>query len=156
MREFQGHLNAKKLRFRIVVSRFNEFFTSRLLEGALDALRRHGADEKDLEVVWVPGSFEIPAMAKKLANPQKTDAVICLGAVVRGDTPHFDLVSAEAAKGVAAVGLQASIPVIFGVITTDSLEQAVDRAGAKAGNKGAEAAIAAIEMADLHRTLDSN
>jgi len=153
MREIQGTLDAKGLRFRLVVSRFNDFFTERLLAGALDTLRRLGAKEEDLEVIRVPGAFEIPPVARRCADPAATDAVICLGAVIRGETPHFDMVAAECAKGVAQAAMRAEVPVVFGVITTDTLEQAVDRAGAKAGNKGAEAARAAVELARLYPAL---
>jgi len=147
MKVYEGHLDAKGLKFAIAVSRFNSFITERLLEGALDCLKRHGADESSVEVFKAPGSFELPLLAKKLAA-KDYDAVIVLGAVIRGETPHFDFVAAEVSKGVAAVALE-SKPVIFGVLTTDTVEQAIDRAGAKAGNKGWEAALAAIEMANL-------
>ena len=145
----QGHLSAKGKKFGIVVSRFNEFISSQLLGGAEDCLIRHGAAEKDIEAIWVPGSFEIPLVAKKLAASKKYDAVICVGAVIRGGTPHFDYVAAEVSKGIAHVGLETEVPVIFGIITSDSIEQAIERAGTKAGNKGWDAALSAIEMADL-------
>lgn len=145
----QGHLSAKGKKFGIVVSRFNEFISSQLLGGAEDCLTRHGADSKDITAAWVPGSFEIPLIAKKMAASKKYDAVICLGAVIRGATPHFDFVASEVSKGVAHVTLETSVPVIFGVITSDSIEQAIERAGTKAGNKGWDAALSAIEMADL-------
>jgi len=149
----EGKLNAKGKRFALVVSRFNDFITEKLLSGALDALLRCGAREEDLEIVKVPGSFEIPLAAKTLAENQKHHAVICLGAVIRGATPHFDYVSAEVSKGIAQVGLESRVPVIFGVVTTDTLEQAIERAGTKAGNKGWHAAITAVEMADLMEAL---
>lgn len=149
----EGKLDAKGIKFGLVVSRFNDFVCQRLLDGALDALGRCGADEKDIRVFRVPGSFEIPAVAKKLAKSGKFDALVCLGAVIRGGTPHFEYVSSEVAKGVASVALESGIPVAFGVITADTLEQAIDRAGAKGGNKGFEAAMAAIEMANLYRQI---
>lgn len=149
----EGKLEAKGLRFALVVSRFNDFVSQRLLEGALDALNRCGALEKDITIYRVPGSFEIPSVAKKLAEMGDFDAIICLGAVIRGATPHFEYVSSEVAKGVAAVALKSGLPVIFGVITADNLEQAIDRAGAKSGNKGFEAAVAAIEMANLYKQI---
>ncbi len=145
----EGHLDATGKRFALVVSRYNEFFSGRLLSGALDCLLRHGAAEEDIEVIRVPGSFELALAAKKAAETGRFDAVVCLGAVLRGQTSHFDFVAAEAAKGVARVGLETGVPTIFGVITTETVEQAVDRSGARAGNRGAEAALAAIEMADL-------
>jgi 6,7-dimethyl-8-ribityllumazine synthase len=149
----EGKLEAKGLQFAIVVSRFNDFICDRLLGGALDALLRSGAKESDIQVIKVPGSWEIPLISKKLAEQKKYDAIICLGAVIRGSTPHFEYVSAEVSKGVAAVGLEQSVPITFGVLTTDNLEQAIERAGTKAGNKGFEAAQAAIEMANLMRQL---
>ncbi len=145
----KGDLNAKGKKFALVVGRFNEFITSKLLDGAVDCLTRHGAADGDIDVFWVPGSFEIPAVARRLAHGNKHDAVICLGAVIRGQTPHFDYIAAEVSKGVAQVGLQSDVPVTFGVLTTDSLEQAIERAGTKEGNKGADAALAAIELAYL-------
>ncbi|MFW6158209.1 MAG: 6,7-dimethyl-8-ribityllumazine synthase [Planctomycetota bacterium] len=145
----QGELNAAGKMFAIVVSRFNEFITGKLLDGALDCLARHGAADSDVDVCWVPGSFEIPVVARRLATSGKYDAVLCLGAVIRGATPHFDYVASEVSKGVARVGLEAECPVTFGVLTTDTIEQAIERAGTKAGNKGADAAEAAIELADL-------
>lgn len=154
MTVYEGKLTAEGLRFGIVVSRFNEFITSKLLEGALDALKRHGADMDGTEVAWVPGSFEIPLVAQKMARSGRYNAVICLGAVIRGSTPHFDYIAAEVTKGVAAVSLSTGVPVVFGVITTDSIEQAIERAGTKMGNKGADAAVTAIEMANLMRELD--
>jgi 6,7-dimethyl-8-ribityllumazine synthase len=153
MKVTEGELQAKGLKFGIVVSRFNDFITSKLLEGALDALRRHGADEKDIEVVKVPGSFEIPLTAKKLAAKGAFNAVICLGTVIRGATPHFEYVSAEVSKGIAAASMETGIPIAFGVITSDTIEQAVERAGTKSGNKGWDAAITAIEMAQLMKKL---
>ncbi|MGQ9497334.1 MAG: 6,7-dimethyl-8-ribityllumazine synthase [Desulfotomaculales bacterium] len=151
---FEGHLVGKGLRFGIVVGRFNEFITHRLLSGALDALQRHGVAETDIDIAWVPGGFEIPLVARRLAE-KGYDAVICLGAVIRGATPHFEYVAGELAKGVARVSLETGVPVIFGVITADTLEQAIERAGTKAGNKGWQAAVSAIEMANLMRTLGS-
>jgi 6,7-dimethyl-8-ribityllumazine synthase len=149
----EGKLDAKGLRFGIVASRFNSFITDRLLEGALDALTRHGAAEGDVDVYRSPGAFEIPAIARRLAHAAKYDAVITLGAVIRGGTPHFDYVAAEVAKGVGHLSMEAPVPVVFGVLTTDNVEQAIERAGTKAGNKGFEAATAAIEMANLFRDL---
>ncbi|GAB6933575.1 6,7-dimethyl-8-ribityllumazine synthase [Calditerricola satsumensis] len=149
----EGNLVGTGLSFAIVVSRFNEFITAKLLGGALDALKRHGVAEEAVDVVWVPGAFEIPLVARKLAERGKYDAVICLGTVIRGATPHFDYVCAEAAKGIAQAAMQTGVPVMFGVLTTDTIEQAVERAGTKAGNKGWEAAVAAIEMANLMRRL---
>lgn len=150
---FEGHLSAVGLRFGIVVSRFNEFVTGKLLGGAQDAIRRHGGDLGNVDVAWVPGAFEIPLIAQKMAASGKYDAVICLGAVIRGSTPHFDYVAAEASKGVAQAMLKTDTPVAFGILTTDSIEQAIERAGTKAGNKGFEAAAGAIEMANLIRAL---
>lgn len=152
-RIYQGHLVGTKRRFGIVVGRFNDFITSRLLDGARDSLVRRGVTEEDIDVVWVPGSFEIPVTALRVAQSGRYDAIICLGAILRGDTPHFDLVAAEAAKGIAQVSMQTGVPTIFGVVTADTLEQAVERAGTKQGNKGAHAAEAAIEMADLFAKL---
>lgn len=149
----EGNLLATGMKFALVVSRFNDFFSERLLGGALDSLRRRGAREEDITVYKVPGSFEIPLVAKKVAQSGRFDAVICLGAVIRGSTPHFDYVAAEVSKGIAAVALETGVPVIFGVITTDTLEQAIERSGSKAGNKGAAAAEAAVEMVSLLRQL---
>ena len=150
MPEFiEGNLQAKGFRFGLIVSRFNSFICERLLEGAIDTLVRHGADKDQLTVVRVPGAFEIPLITKKMASSGKYDAVICLGAVIRGGTPHFEYVSSEVTKGVAAVSLESGLPVAFGVLTTDSVEQAIERAGTKAGNKGVEAAMSAIEMVNL-------
>lgn len=146
---YEGTISAEGKRFAVVVSRFNDFVSDRLLSGALDALTRHGARDEDIDVVKVPGSFEIPLMAKAMAEKGKYHAVICLGAIIRGSTPHFEYVSSEVAKGVAVVGLESKIPVIFGVLTTDTLEQAIERAGTKAGNKGWSAAVAGMEMANL-------
>jgi 6,7-dimethyl-8-ribityllumazine synthase len=148
---YEGHLVSSGLKYGIVAGRFNEFITSKLLGGALDALKRHGAQDEEIEVAWVPGAFEIPLIAQKMAKSGKYDAVITLGAVIRGSTPHFDYVCNEVAKGVSAISLQTGIPTIFGVLTTDSIEQAVERAGTKAGNKGWEAATTAIEMANLSK-----
>lgn len=145
----EGKLQAKGMRFGLVVGRFNDFISSKLLEGAIDTLVRHGASREDITVAWVPGSFEIPLVAKRMAASGKFDAVITLGAVIRGATPHFDYVAAEVSKGVAQVALETGVPVVFGVLTTDTIEQAVERAGTKAGNKGADAALAAMEMVDL-------
>jgi len=150
----EAKLFAEGKKFALVVSRFNDFITEKLLSGALDALIRSGTSDEDIEVVKVPGAFEIPLMAQKMAKTNRFDAVICLGAVIRGSTPHFDYVSAEVSKGVAAVSMQAEIPVIFGVITVDTIEQAIERAGTKAGNKGWSAAIAAVEMANLFEIID--
>lgn len=149
----EGHLSAAGLRLAIVASRFNDFLVDKLIEGALDAIVRHGGSDEDTTLVRVPGAFEIPVAARKLAESKKYDAVICLGAVVRGSTPHFDYVAGEAAKGISAAGLNTGVPVIFGVVTTDNLEQAIERCGTKAGNKGFDAAMSAIEMADLMRKL---
>ena len=149
----EGQLIAKGKRFGIVVSRFNDFITEKLLSGALDALTRTGAKENDIQIIKVPGAFEIPLAAKKAAQTGRYDAVICLGAVIRGATPHFDYVCAEVSKGVAQVGLDSELPVIFGVLTTDTVEQAIDRAGTKSGNKGWQAAMSAVEMANLMGTV---
>ena len=146
---YEGNLTADGLRFGIVCSRFNEFFVSKLLGGAMDCIVRHGGVAKDVEVAWVPGSFEIPVTARKLAESGNYNAVICLGAVIRGETPHFEYVANEVAKGIAQVSLSSGVPAIFGIITADTLEQAIERAGTKAGNKGAQAAASAIEMANL-------
>ncbi|MDD7795220.1 6,7-dimethyl-8-ribityllumazine synthase [Clostridium sp. 'White wine YQ'] len=149
MKNYEGNLVAKGLKFGIVVGRFNELIGSKLLSGALDGLKRHGANDEDIEIAWVPGAFETPLIAKKMAESKKYDAVLCLGAVIRGATPHFDYVCAEASKGIANVSLNTGIPVMFGILTTDSIEQAIERAGTKAGNKGYDAAVSAIEMANL-------
>jgi len=152
-KRYEGSLDAKGMKVALVVSRFNNFFTDKLLAGALDCLVRHGADEKKLDVAYVPGSFEIPVVAGRLARMKKYDAVICLGAVIRGDTPHFDFVATEASKGIARLGMESSIPVVYGLITADTLEQAVERSGTKAGNKGWDAAQTAIEMVNLYRNI---
>lgn len=152
-KRLEGMLQGKGLKFGVVVSRFNEFFTGKLLEGARDALVRHGVEEDDIEIAWTPGSFEIPLVAQKLAKSKKYDAVICLAALIRGGTPHFDYIAAEVTKGIAKVGLDTGLPVIYGVITTDTLEQAIERSGTKAGNKGFDAAMSAIEMANLLRAI---
>ncbi len=149
---FEGSLVAEGLRFGIVVSRFNEFITQKLLSGCIDALTRHGAALEDIEVAWVPGAFEMPVVAQKMVG-KNYDAVICLGAVIRGATPHFEYVAAEVTKGIAQVGLQTGIPVVYGVITADTIEQAIERAGTKSGNKGFDAALTAIEMANLLKVL---
>jgi 6,7-dimethyl-8-ribityllumazine synthase len=149
----QGDLSGKGLKFGIVAARFNDFITARLLDGAVDALQRHGVAESDIEVVKVPGSYEIPLAARMMAQTRKYNAVICLGAVIRGATPHFEYVSAEVSKGVAAVSLEAGLPVIFGVLTTDTIEQAIERAGTKSGNKGWDAALSAIEMANVMKQM---
>ncbi len=153
---FEGHLLGQGLKFGLVAGRFNEFITNKLVSGALDALNRHGVREEDIEVAWVPGAFEIPFAANKMASMKKYDAVICLGAVIRGATPHFDYVAGEVAKGVARVGLESGVPVIFGVITSDTIEQAIERAGTKAGNKGWDAAVTAIEMANLMKNMNES
>jgi len=153
VKEIQGQLDARGLKFALVVSRFNELITSRLLAGALDALRRLGANEDDLLVVRVPGSFEIPQVAIKLARAGKFDAIICLGALIRGATPHFDYLSAEVTKGIAQSALETGVPITFGVITADNLEQAIERAGTKSGNKGFDAAVAAVELAQVFKQL---
>lgn len=149
----KGGMIAKGKKFGIVVSRFNEFISSKLLEGAIDTLTKHGVSEEDVSVVWVPGSFEIPMLAGKMAASANYDALICLGTIIRGETPHFDFVASEAAKGVAKVGMDTDMPCIFGILTTETIEQAVERAGTKSGNKGRDAAMAAIEMCDLYGKL---
>jgi len=149
----EGYLTGKGLKFGVVVSRFNEFITAKLLSGAIDTLRRHETDEEDITVAWVPGAFEIPLVAKKMAESKKYDAIICLGAVIRGSTSHYDYVCNEVSKGVASVGLATGVPTIFSVVTTENIEQAVERAGTKAGNKGADGAMAAMEMANLLKKL---
>lgn len=150
----EGNLRADGKKFGVVISRFNSFISEKLLEGALDSLIRSGATESDIDVVRVPGAFEIPLIAQKFAASQKYDAIICLGVVIRGATPHFDVVVNEVSKGTAQVGLESGVPVLFGVLTTETIEQAIERAGTKAGNKGAEVAVAAIEMANLVEALD--
>ncbi|HCP60398.1 MAG TPA: 6,7-dimethyl-8-ribityllumazine synthase [Dehalococcoidia bacterium] len=150
---FEGMLLGKGLKFGVVISRFNEFITGKLLDGAQDALLRHGVSEDDIDIAWVPGSFEIPLIARKLAETKRYDAVICLSAVVRGGTPHFEYIAAEVTKGIAKVGLDTGLPVVYGVITADTLEQAIERAGTKQGNKGFDAAVTAIEMANLVKSI---
>jgi 6,7-dimethyl-8-ribityllumazine synthase len=152
-RTLEGKISAEGYRFGLVVSRFNDFISSKLVEGAVDALKRHGATEEQLLLVKVPGAFEIPLAAKKLAESGKVDAVICLGAVIRGSTPHFDYIAAEVSKGIAVVALDTKVPIAFGVLTTDNLEQAIERAGTKSGNKGWDAALAAMEMVNLFKQL---
>ena len=152
-KRYVGKLVGEGLKFGIVVSRFNEFITSKLLDGAQDALSRHGVKDADVDVAWTPGSFEIPLIAMKMAESHKYDAIICLGAVIRGGTPHFDYIATEVTKGIAKVGLDAGLPVILGVVTADTLEQAIERAGTKAGNYGAQAAVHAIEMANLGKAI---
>jgi len=152
-RIIEGKLTAKGLRFGIVVSRFNDFICDHLLSGAMDVLVRNGAEDGDIEIFKVPGAFEIPQAAKKVALSKRFDAVICLGAVIRGATPHFEYIAAEVSKGVAMIGLESEVPVTFGVLTTDNLEQAIERAGTKAGNKGWDAALSAVEMANLYREM---
>lgn len=153
MKTYEGNLTAKGMKIGIIGARFNEFITSKLLSGAVDALVRHGADENDIEIAWVPGAYEIPLVAQKMAQSKKYDAVICLGAVIRGSTTHYDYVCNEAAKGIAQVSLNAGIPVMFGVLTTENIEQAIERAGTKAGNKGFECAVSAIEMVNLIKEI---
>jgi 6,7-dimethyl-8-ribityllumazine synthase len=153
MNKYEGVLLGQGLKFGLVVSRFNEFITRKLLEGAQDALLRHGVDEQDIDVAWVPGAFEIPLTAQKMAQSDKYDAVVCLGAVIRGATPHFEYIAAEVTKGIAKVGLESGLPVSYGVITTDTIEQAIERAGTKSGNKGFYAAEEAIEMVNLFKTI---
>ncbi|NVM56530.1 MAG: 6,7-dimethyl-8-ribityllumazine synthase [Desulfobacterales bacterium] len=151
---YEGKISGEGKSFALIVSRFNDFISERLLSGALDALARHGTRDEDIDIVKVPGSFEIPLMAKRMVQKKRYDAIICLGAVIRGSTPHFEYISAEVTKGVALVGLESGIPVIFGVITTDTLEQAIERAGSKSGNKGWTAAVVAMEMANLTESVD--
>lgn len=153
MNRFEGMLLGQGLKFGVVASRFNEFITTKLLEGAQDALLRHGVSEDDIDIAWVPGAFEIPLVAKKLAETKRYDAVICLGAVIRGATPHFEYIAAEVTKGIALTALETGLPVSYGIITTDTLEQAIERAGTKAGNKGFDAAVTAIEMANLLKNI---
>ncbi len=152
--EIAGKLNASGLRFGLIVSRFNNLLTAKLLDGAIDCLVRHQADEKSITVVWVPGSFEIPYAASKMIGTKKYDAIICLGAIIKGDTPHFEYIASEASKGIARLALDSGLPVIFGIITADTLEQAIERAGTKAGNKGWDAALSGIEMANLYREIE--
>ncbi len=153
MKTFEGSLIAKDLTFGIIVGRFNEFIGGKLLSGAIDALHRHGVGQDQIDLAWAPGAFEIPLVAKRMAGTGKYDGIICLGAVIRGSTPHFDYVSSEVSKGIAKISLDADIPIIFGVLTTDTIEQAIERAGTKAGNKGFEAAVSAIEMANLLKAM---
>jgi len=153
MKVFEGSLLGQGLRFGIVVSRFNEFITNKLLSGALDAMKRHGVEDDAIDIAWVPGAFELPLVAQKMAESKKYSAVICLGAVIRGSTPHFDYVCAEVAKGIAHVSLASGLPVIFGVITADTIEQAIERAGTKSGNKGFDAVMTGIEMANLLKDI---
>lgn len=154
MKTYEGKLTSQGLRYGIIIGRFNEFIGNKLLGGALDALKRHGVEESEIEIAWVPGAFEIPLAAKKMVKTKKYDAIICLGAVIRGSTPHFDYVSAEVTKGIASVSLDTETPVIFGVLTTDTIEQAIERAGTKAGNKGYDAAVTAIEMVNLFNQFE--
>jgi len=154
VKKIEGNFEAKGLKIAIIISRFNEFISSKLLEGALDGLRRHGIKEDDVRVIWVPGSFEIPFAAKKIAMKKQDDAIIALGAVIRGATGHYEYVASEMAKGIASASMESGVPVIFGVLTTDTIEQAVERAGTKQGNKGFDAALAAIEMANLYKAMD--
>ncbi len=151
---YEGKLMGKGLKFGIIIGRFNEFISSKLLSGALDALKRHEVLDEDVEISWVPGAFEIPLVAKKMAESKKYDVVICLGAVIRGATPHFDYVCAEVSKGIAKVSLDSDIPVMFGILTTNNIEQAIERAGTKVGNKGWDAAVGALEMANLMREME--
>ncbi len=153
VKRYEGKLLGEGLKFAIVVARFNDFITNRLLEGAQDALIRHGVRDEDIDVAWTPGSFEIPLIAKKMAQSGRYDAVVCLGAVIRGGTPHFEYIASEVTKGIANVGLEAGLPVILGVVTADTLEQAIERAGTKSGNYGAQAALHAIEMANLAKSI---
>lgn len=154
MKVFEGNVVSENIRVGIVAARFNEFIVSKLVGGALDGLKRHGVQEKDVDVAWVPGAFEIPLIAKKMAGSGKYDAVICVGAVIRGSTTHYDYVCSEVSKGIANVSLSSDIPVMFGVITTENIEQAIERAGSKAGNKGYECALGAIEMVNLIREIE--
>ena len=153
MNIYEGNISGRGLKFSIVVARFNEFITSKLLSGALDALKRHETPDENISVTWVPGAFEIPLVAKKLAASDNFDAIICLGAVIRGATTHYDYVCNEVSKGIAAVGLQSGVPTIFGIVTTENIQQAIERAGTKSGNKGFDAAVSAMEMANLLKTL---
>ncbi|TET74262.1 MAG: 6,7-dimethyl-8-ribityllumazine synthase [Dehalococcoidia bacterium] len=155
-KRYVGKLLGEGLKFGVVVARFNDFITSRLLEGAQDTLSRHGVKEEDIDIAWTPGSFEIPLIAKKMAESGRYDAVVCLGAVIRGGTPHFDYIAAEVSKGIAKVGLDTGLPVILGVVTADTLEQAIERAGTKAGNYGSQAALHAIEMANLGKAISGS
>lgn len=154
MRVYKGQITGKGLKFGIVISRFNEFITGKLLEGAMDALSRHGAEEEDIEVVWVPGSFEIPALASRLLKKKNFNALICLGAIIRGETPHFEVISSQVTRAISGLSLTERIPIIFGLITADTLEQAIERAGTKAGNRGWDAAISAMEMVNLYKQIE--
>jgi 6,7-dimethyl-8-ribityllumazine synthase len=153
MNIYQGKLIGKYQKIAIIISRFNEFISSKLLSGAIDTLKRHEIDEKDISIFWVPGAFEIPMLAKKISDPKKFDAIICLGAIIRGETPHFEYIASEVSKGIANLSIEKEIPIIFGVLTTDNLEQAIERAGTKSGNKGSDAAISAIEMINLYKSI---
>ncbi len=153
MKILEGKLNSEGKKIAIVASRFNEFITSKLIDGATDMLKRHGTKEEDITLAWVPGAFEIPSVAKKIADSNKYDAIICLGCVIRGATPHFDYVSAEVSKGIATVSLSSNVPIAFGVLTTENIEQAIERAGTKSGNKGSDAALTVIEMIDLYSKI---
>ena len=153
MKILEGKLNSEGKKIAIVASRFNEFITSKLIDGATDMLKRHGTKEEDITLAWVPGAFEIPSVAKKIADSNKYDAIICLGCVIRGATPHFDYVSAEVSKGIATVSLSSNVPIAFGVLTTENVEQAIERAGTKSGNKGSDAALTVIEMIDLYSKI---
>lgn len=153
MNIFEGKLIAEGLKIGIIVGRFNEFISGKLLDGALDGLKRHGVNEKDIDIAWVPGAFEIPIVAKKMSKNEQYDAIICLGAVIKGATSHYDYVCAEVSKGIASVSLESSMPIMFGVLTTNNIEQAIERAGSKAGNKGYECAVSAIEMANLMKII---
>lgn len=152
----EGKLSGKGLKFGVVVSRFNNFITDRLQEGAIDALLRHEVKENDIDVAKVPGAFEIPVVAKRMAQSKKVNAVICLGTIIRGDTPHFDFIATQVSKGIAAVAMESDVPVIFGILTTDTIEQAIERAGTKSGNKGWDASLSALEMANLYQQVDKN
>lgn len=153
LKVINSNLIAKGKKFGIIVSRFNEFVSSKLLEGAVDTLLKHGVKEEEISVVWVPGSFEIPMVAKRMTGSKKYDAIVCLGTIIRGETPHFDFVASEAAKGIASVGMTSDVPCVFGIITADNLEQAIDRAGTKSGNKGRDAAMTALEMCNLYSAI---
>lgn len=155
MKTYEGKLVSKDIKIGIIVTRFNEFITSKLLSGAIDGLKRHDVEENDISIAWVPGAFEIPLIASKMANSEKYDAIICLGAVIRGSTTHYDYVCSEVSKGIAHVSLNSDIPVMFGVITTENIEQAIERAGTKAGNKGYDSALSAIEMVNLIRDIEA-
>lgn len=154
MKILEGKIDASGLKVAIIVSRFNEFITNKLLGGALDCLKRNNAKEEDITVIWVPGSFEIPPVTRRVAESEKFNAVICLGAVIRGATPHFDYIAAEVSKGIAQISLSSKMPIIYGVLTTDTIEQAIERAGTKSGNKGFDAALSAIEMANIYKQID--